>query len=126
MTVCSAVPSKKQALPRPPCWKAVLENYRYLSVEIKTLATAWKEWLYDNWMIYVITANYVKIPIEKAHVQLCGRFFSSQEVQLLLPTVDSCLLLRPIACRSVKTGGRGPLGSALVVKTTSSRLKGPR
>lgn len=77
-------PGRQSALPRqprdvqpsrPPCWKAALENYRYLSVEIKTLAAARREWPHDNWMIYQITTNYVKIPVEPAHVLLCGRFF---------------------------------------------------
>lgn len=74
-TVCSAVPTKRRTPSRPPCWKAALENYRYLSLEIKTLAAARREWPHDNWMIYQITTNYVKIPVEPAHVLLRGLFF---------------------------------------------------
>lgn len=129
-TVCSAAPTKRRMPSRPPCWKAALENYRYLSLEIKTLAAARREWPHDNWMIYQITTNYVKIPVEPAHVLLRCRFFFSffflsgsaaaaAERRLLSSLLPECE--RPSQNRRTGTSGSG-----LVVKTISSRLKGPR
>lgn len=126
-------PGRQSALPRqprdaqpsrPPCWKAALENYRYLSVEIKTLAAARREWPHDNWMIYQITTNYVKIPVEPAHVLLCGRFFSGSAAA----AAERRLLSSPLPeCERLSQNRRtGTSGSGLVVKTISSRLKGPR
>lgn len=127
-TGCSAAPTKRRTPSQPPCWKAALENYRYLSVEIKTLAAARREWPHDNWMIYQITTNYVKIPVEPAHVLFCGRlrffFLSGSAAAAAERRLLSSLL--PECERLSQNRRTGTSGSGLVVKTISSRLKGPR